>query len=230
MSANCIIGISQRVDNYPERNERRDALDQMLSRFIIEVGGTPVPIPNGLVDCHLDAVAGSQTRLQSWLEMMSINGIVLSGGNDIGEASERDTTEATLLDYARAHTLPVLGICRGLQMIGYWSGVKLTAIEEHLAVDHNLNIPHRMQGWPKRVNSYHSKTLETCPDGFQIAAHAPDGSIEAIIHNELSWEGWMWHPERVAGGEFSAVDIRRARNLFLSPREFCFDGKNWIRS
>ena len=44
-----IVAVSQRVDVYPDRNERRDALDQRLITFLSVAGFVPVPVPNGSI-------------------------------------------------------------------------------------------------------------------------------------------------------------------------------------
>ena len=46
---------------------------------------------------------------------------------------------------------------------------------------------------------------------FKIIAHSEDGNIEAIIHKDLSWEGWMWHPER--DEEFSELNKERLKKV-----------------
>jgi len=62
---------------------------------------------------------------------------------------------------------------------------------------HHLKIKNScIQTLPEAVNSYHNLVLENCPDTFQILAEAEDGNIEAMRHKNLSWDGWMWHPER----------------------------------
>jgi putative glutamine amidotransferase len=62
------------------------------------------------------------------------------------------------------------------------------------------------------ANSYHTQGLLSCPDGFTVLASSEDGEIEAIRHQTLLWEGWMWHPER--SQDFAARDIERLRALF----------------
>lgn len=191
------VAVSQRVDLHPERGESRDALDHRLVDFLLAAGFLPVPVPNGLVDVNLD----------HWLAAVSPQALLLSGGNDIGQCPARDRTEAFLLDHARSRNLPVLGICRGMQMLGHWSGVALKAVGGHVRTRHRLS--GRIVA---EVNSYHSQSLAGCPQDFEVLARSEDGEIEAIRHLSLPWEGWMWHPEREA--DFASHDVQRIRQLF----------------
>lgn len=200
------VAVSQRVDVYPERGERRDALDQRLITFLLVLGYVPVPVPNGLyiatLERHLD-----HTPLDAWLERLSPQAIVLSGGNSIGECLARDLTEGRLLDHARAHRLPVLGICRGMQMMATWAGAALHRVDGHTGTRHRL-----AGKVTAEVNSYHDFALADCPVDFEVLAHSEDGVIEAIRHRDLPWEGWMWHPEREA--LYTSKDRERLRALF----------------
>ena len=131
--------------------------------------------------------------------------IVLSGGNDIGLFSLRDKTEYLILDYALEKKIPVLGICRGMQIMSRWAGTKLKRVEGHIRKRHNLKGEIK-----KEVNSYHAYSIAECPKGFKILALSEDGEIEAIRHSSLPLEGWMWHPEREY--KFSNDDINRLKN------------------
>ena len=196
-----VVGVSQRVDVYPDRNERRDALDQRLCAWLNMAGYLPVPVPNGLQETK------GKNGLQIWLHTIKPNAVVLSGGNNIGEASERDTTERLLCDYAQKNKLPLLGICRGMQMMGMWSGGTLKPVQGHTRTRHEL------RGEPDgEVNSFHNFSLAACPAGFAVTATSEDGCIESIRHESLSWEGWMWHPEREP--DFLLRDIQRLKLLF----------------
>lgn len=97
-------------------------------------------------------------------------------------------------------------------MIAVWGGVNLIKVEAHAGVRHALKAVTKNDEWPTHVNSFHNWGLESCPEGFDVMARAEDGSIEAIRHQTLNWEGWMWHPEREAS--FDQNDIERLKRLF----------------
>ena len=201
-----IVAVSQRVDHLPDRNEARDALDQRLITFLLVAGFIPVPVPNGLYRALPDGRSGPEA-LDAWLAAVKPQAFVLSGGNDIGQCSERDLTEEWLLDHASQHQMPLLGICRGLQMMAHWAGIGLKTVEGHVRTRHCLS-----GDLTGEANSYHGFSLTACPDGFEVLAKSEDGEIEAIRHLSLPWEGWMWHPEREI--QFMSRDIKRVKALF----------------
>lgn len=191
-----IVAVSQRVDHYPERNEMRDALDQRLSAFLVACGYVPVPVSNVLCGA-----------IREWLAVVHPAAVVLSGGNDFGQCAVRDDTELTLLAYAQERRLPVLGICRGMQMLAHWSGANLHPVQGHVRTRHRLT--GEIVG---EANSYHNFSLDHCLMGFEVLARSEDGEIEAIRHQTLPWEGWMWHPEREEN--FVHRDVQRVKSLF----------------
>lgn len=183
------IGITQRVDTV--RGERRDALDQAWHSILDDLGWLGVPLPN----------SGDPGML---CQELALDAILLTGGNDIDaldgaqdSAPERDSFEASLLDHAAAHALPVFGVCRGAQFLNHHLGGRLEPIEGHVRVQHAVHGP-----WGRaRVNSYHGYGI--APDGLaqplQAMATDDDGHVEAFQHTDLPWAGIFWHPEREEG-------------------------------
>lgn len=200
------VALSQAVTVHPERNERRDTLDQRLTAFLSSLGYLPVPVPNALQSGPVKD-ASAPDPVAAWMDDVNVDAIVLSGGNDVGSCPERDLTESRLLEYARRKELPALGICRGMQMMGTWSGATLAPVTGHVRTRHQLH--GELSG---SVNSFHNFALAQCPRDFVVIAHSEDDSIEAIRHASLPWEGWMWHPEREA--TFAVADLRRLQMLF----------------
>lgn len=195
------VAVSQRVDYAQVHEEFRDSLDQRLISWIQAVGALPVPVPNRL---------GPEAGIEDWFASVSPDAIVLSGGNDIGENSDRDETEGALIELAKNSGFPLLGICRGMQMMAHVGGTSLESSPGHAGKRHTLRSLSKTV-FPEEVNSFHNWRLTSCPTGYSVVAEAADGSIEAIRHRKLPWEGWMWHPEREK--PFNRTDIERAREL-----------------
>ena len=204
-----IVAISQRIDKFSEIGEIRDAIDQKLVCWVLSCGGLPYPVPNMLVSLA-PSDFGKTSLLNNWLTNVSPDAIILSGGNDIGLEPNRDATEIALLEWAAAHRVPLLGICRGMQMMAHHAGAKLFPLKAHVRQRHNL--VSEFQDWPGEVNSYHNWGILDCPPGYEQLAVAQDGTLEAFRHIKLPWEGWMWHPERET--KFSVQDINRLKRLF----------------
>jgi len=188
------ILISQRVDAVPGRSETRDALDQAWQGTLDRLAGAAVemlPVPNR--SASVATLAASLTP----------DLIVLSGGNDIGLAPERDAVERALLQYACAEGVPVLGVCRGMQMMQVAAHGELQSVHDHVARVHALEALPGADGpaaFP--VNSFHNFGISeraVAPGYGALYRHA-DGTVEAMRHAELPWLGVMWHPER-AGAE-----------------------------
>lgn len=193
-----VVAVSQRVAGHPDRNEQRDALDQQMTPWLRSASCLPFPVPNTLPTAE---------EIRAWLDNISPAGLVLSGGGNIGEAPQRDFTEEIMLQYAKRHRLPLLGICRGMQMLARWHLAELKPVAGHVRTRHRLS--GEIEG---EANSFHQFALVECPLEFRVLARSEDGGIEAIRHKTLPWEGWMWHPEREP--EFAVRDIERLKALF----------------
>jgi len=133
-----------------------------------------------------------------------LDGLILSGGNDIGENSLRDITERLLLEYFTESGKPVLGICRGLQLLHTNLGGKLEKCDEvtHVAAQHEVNITEDPSGthWAGKrlVNSFHRYGIrvENLQPSLHALATTHDGWVEAVRLDNRAVLGLMWHPER----------------------------------
>ncbi len=205
MSIKVNVGITQRIDTINSRSEIRDAVDQELINLISSLGLFPVPIPNSIIGY-------GEAYLYDWLEQMQINAIILSGGNNLKEFPQRDQTEFTILSWCENRDIPVLGLCRGMQLMAAYFGIDLEKIEGHVSRTHKVKVLSSKGEWPDEITCYHDYRIKNCPDNFEVAVVAEDKTIEAMSGRLLRWEGWMWHPEREK--IFREVDLERIRNLF----------------
>jgi N5-(cytidine 5'-diphosphoramidyl)-L-glutamine hydrolase len=140
-------------------------------------------------------------NIEGWLEEWSIDGVILTGGEDIGVFPIRDRTESAILDASVKRNLPVLGICRGCQVIAVHFSQEwvLTPIKNHIKTRHQISFVGKDASEDISVNSYHRLGIErTClGNELQVVATAGDGDwVEALRHRSLPIEGMMWHPER----------------------------------
>lgn len=195
-----MIALTQRVDTIEGRDERRDALDQRWIILLLQAGLLPVLVSN------------SPAWVKSWLTHQSFHGVLLTGGNSLvscgGNAPERDSTEKLLLDHALANGLPVLGVCRGMQVLLDRYGTPLCPVNNHIAARQEIEI----KGKRVEVNSYHGWGTYKVPDEFLIWAKADDGVIKAVQHRQKHLWGIMWHPERFT--PFRSEDISLLRKVF----------------
>lgn len=212
------IAITQRVERVASYGESRDCLDQRWAALLEHLGIDPIPVPNGL------------TRPDAWLRRQAVSGLILSGGNDLchlpgasNASPERDRTETSLLAVASASQLPVLAVCRGMQMLNHFLGGQLMPLSGHAGGLHPVSplTEDRRFDRYNEANSFHSWGIAR--DGLATSlrpmVQAGDGSIEAFIHETLPWIGLMWHPERPS--PCAEQDVFLIRHLFSSKDQSC---------
>ncbi|WP_461209886.1 gamma-glutamyl-gamma-aminobutyrate hydrolase family protein [Desulfocurvus sp. DL9XJH121] len=144
-----------------------------------------------------------------------LEGLILSGGNDVGQCPRRDATEGALLDTAMERGLPVLGVCRGLQFINTHLGGTVASCPDkgHVNTRHAVRDPDS-GAFLREVNSFHGLCIgpqDLAPDLRPLAC-APGGWVEAARHVRLPVAGVMWHPEREATP--CAEDVALLQELF----------------
>lgn len=188
------IGISLRVTDAPNYAEKRDSLSQDWIKFFENLDLIPILIPNTL------------QHIENFLDEFAIDGLLLSGGDNIGENIDRDKTENSLLSYAIQKKIPTIGVCRGMQLINNFFGGKIDidSNNQHVARDHKIEIINTkfltiFDSNTVSVNSFHKNMISPKNLGDHLQAFAifkDDNSIEGFSHQTLPIVGVMWHPER----------------------------------
>lgn len=169
------------------------------------------------------------------------DGLVLLGGGDIAPSRYGQTEHALLygvdemldgfesaaVTRAIARNIPVLAICRGLQMLNVALGGTLVQHIDHAdnhrdAVHHVDVVPdslvaHAMGTTSPLVHCFHHQAIDSLAPGLRVTGVHPDGTTEAVEHTEADWViGLQWHPEDNADAEpaqqrvFDEL-VRRAR-------------------
>ncbi|MGO0062748.1 gamma-glutamyl-gamma-aminobutyrate hydrolase family protein [Brevibacillus fluminis] len=186
---------------------------------VVRSGGTPLLLP---------LLHQPNAPLQAMVE--ALDGLIFTGGEDpaphlygeqplpgLGEVDyERDLAELALIRIARELKKPMLGICRGMQIIN-------VALGGTLVQDIPSQIPHALQHGQKGsrlyaahsvslapgfvrdalgkddvlVNTSHHQSVKEPAPGLRVTAVAPDGVIEAIENDDATIVGIQWHPERM---------------------------------
>ena len=152
------------------------------------------------------------------------DGLILCGGNDVdprfyGEKitgavdidRNRDERELALLRAYVEAGKPILGICRGLQLINVFFGGSLyqhipdaelhkkvgEKDSAHIVTAEPNSIIKKLYGDRFSVNSAHHQAIKVLGEGLRVAAYWNNKYIEAIEHTEMPILGVQWHPERM---------------------------------
>ena len=212
------IAVTQREQPAAERRQACDALYAGYAAWLIELLGNVLvlPLPN-LAD---------PAQVARQVDAMGVNGLLLSGGGDLGQQPRREAIERVLLSRAAQCVWPVLGICRGMQMLHRHAGGEVIQLLQPIGQAHpvtDLSVdPDPVSGAAAgrmtrraEVNSWHRFGILEPAAPWQVLARADDGSVEAMRHRHLPWLALMWHPERPEG----AADLCRPwlRSIFRDP-------------
>ncbi|MFF2147225.1 gamma-glutamyl-gamma-aminobutyrate hydrolase family protein [Kitasatospora sp. NPDC058190] len=206
-----LIGITSYQDDaaWAVWNQRASLVPQTYVDAVVRAGGTPVLLPPqpGGADHLLDA----------------LDGLVLAGGPDIDPARyaatagsrtgpphhARDDWESRLLGAALARDLPMLGICRGMQLLNVELGGSLL---QHLPDESHQVVPARfvrhrvglvdgsrlaaVLGSAAEVSCYHHQAVDRLGTGLRVTAWSADGVVEALeLPGHRFALGVQWHPE-----------------------------------
>ncbi len=170
------------------------------------------------------------------IDITAVDGIIIGGGDDISPAlygtdivaevtldPARDRMEKELTDQALGLGLPILGICRGAQMLnvvlggtlhqdafGVFKARKIKTIlpRRRITVDPGSHLAEIAGTAPMGVNALHSQAVDRLGRGLRVSARDESGMVQAIERVEEPFAlGVQWHPEHI----FYA---RRQRRLF----------------
>ncbi len=159
------------------------------------------------------------------------DGLILPGGGDVepwrygqeNTASRnldpaRDREDMELLEKFTALGKPVLGICRGMQVVNvFFGGTLIQDLPGHNQINGKDRLhPVRTAAGPFRdlwgehcqVNSAHHQAADRLGGELEAVQWASDGVVEAVCHRRLPVWGVQWHPERLGG--FAGEDLFRA--------------------
>lgn len=215
-----------------DQGRQRVALNAAYARAAVAAGLTPLVVPSLISP---DAAA---------LVVAAVGGLMLTGGEDVdpryyGETRHahledtdgaRDAVELALYRAARERRVPILAICRGIQLVNVAEGGTLF---QDLPSQHPSSVAHagtnarhvlrvesgtlleRVAGHPASVNSRHHQAVKSLAGTLRAVAWAEDGVVEGIESKDPG-AGWLlgvqWHPEDdVAAGLFEGFADAVAR-------------------
>ena len=160
------------------------------------------------------------SNIENFLHSLKVGGIILSGGDNIGDNPERDKTENKLIEYGINHKIPIFGVCRGMQVLNTYFGgsVLKNQGKNHTNKPHSINIINNsfsslLRNNSLHVNSFHKNLIKNENLGDRLQAFAivnDDETIEGIFHKDFPILGVMWHPER----EINSTNELIVKSLF----------------
>ncbi len=210
-------------------NQRADLLPTEYAEAVTSTGGIPILLPPVDEPGAADVVVAR------------LDGLVISGGADVDPSAygaephertanwrpDRDAWEAALLTAAEARGIPVLGVCRGMQVMAVHAGGVLDQHTPDL-VGHEGHSPggdvygmvkvstepgSRVAGLigdTLEVSCHHHQSVRTHP-GFEASAYAADGTLEAMeAAGERFCVAVQWHPETASDIGLLAGLVRAA--------------------
>lgn len=199
------ILITQDINFDKKRKTFYDQLDIRLIKTLYRIGFKPITISN------------FYRNPSKFIEKLNIKGIVLSGGSDLGKFTLRDNNEIKLISYGIKKKIPILGICRGMQIINKYYNGGLIKIEDHVRKSHLIvNFSSKNKAI---VNSYHNFAIDMnkmSKDLKPVYICKKDSSVESFLHNKELILGIMWHPEREK--VLKKFDKKIIKKFFLKPK------------
>jgi len=183
------VALTMRITDANGYTEPRDSISHDWLVRLAEWGMMP------------QALFNIQADTNSLLNSMEPDLLILTGGDDIGAYPLRDTAETSYLQSAISSGIPILGVCRGMQIINQFFGGALSTLQNHVNTNHDVFIDQQWQNiYPSRtsVNSFHTQGLSRHDLARELLPMSvdTDGYVESLVHTNLQIAAVMWHPER----------------------------------
>ncbi len=188
------IVVSQRLILNQDYHEVREALDIQWGLLFEQLDFLPIILPY-------------EYSFEKYFNSMQIDGIVLTGGNDLSslnyskESKKRDIFEKKLVKYGITNNIPILGICRGMQIISEYFGSDFESVANQVNTRNELKINNESKYYNRlmkisNVNSFHNYCIKNISEELLVSATDFNGIIKAIEHKKYNIFGQMWHSER----------------------------------
>lgn len=205
-----VIAITQNLMEYNSYKEVRESLDINYIKLIKDLGFIPL-------------ILSSTINIEEYFSLFKIDGLILSGGNDLSCcndntcSNQRDIFEKKLIDYCIKYDIPILGVCRGMQIIADYFGSTFEKIDNQVAIKHSLKIESDSKYFNelnllKEVNSFHNYSIKNLSKNLSISAKSDCNLIKAIEHTKYKIFAHMWHPER--NSPFNKNELNLIKNFF----------------
>lgn len=211
----------------------------------IAIAGTDEGAQNFIDALHLLGAEGSPVLEET--DFTKYDGLILPGGADIdpelfGEENwgcrkiqrDRDIRQLEITKIFDRANKPILGVCKGHQLINIYFGGKMCQhipeFETHQWVEQDqshgshctpgcfLEALYGTTDFP--INSAHHQAVIDPAEGFTAIQWAPDGVLEAMVHNSRPIIGLQWHPERMCG-KHTRLDTVDGLPIFRYFLELC---------
>jgi gamma-glutamyl-gamma-aminobutyrate hydrolase PuuD len=188
-----VVAVTMRHDLITDRDEPTDLIDSRWYDFLRKCGFSIALLPND--------IQGAEELLRR----VQPDGILLTGGGDpkflTGITSQRDDVESLALKWATAKSVPIIGICRGMEVLLNADGIDVHPIPNHMRTVHRIN-----GDIGREVNSFHRYGSLGVGNLYDSAFISDDGCVECIVDKNRLRYGVMWHPER--NHPFNYLDIQ----------------------